>query len=65
MPLCNIRYCGFPLERSILYQYNRIGQGRIFIDKIMSPHSCVDSRGETRYAGDDSCTLRWGDLRAR
>lgn len=60
---CHLR-TGCRVERSILYQYTRLGQDQSFIDKVMSPHYCVDSHGEARYAGDDSCSLRWGDARA-
>lgn len=54
---------GARVERSILFEYTRIGEGQRFTDKIVSPQYCVDRTGETRYVGEDTTTLRWGDAR--
>lgn len=54
---------GARVERSILFEYTRIGEGQRFSDKIVSPQYCVDRSGDTRYVGDDTTALRWGDAR--
>lgn len=54
---------GARVERSILFEYTRIGEGQRFVDKIVSPQYCVDRSGETRYVGEDTTILRWGDAR--
>lgn len=59
---CHIRSKAL-VERSILFEYTRVGQGQHFVEKVMSPSYCVDSHGHANYAGDDSCPLRWGDSR--
>jgi len=55
---------GSCLVRSVLFEYTRIAAGMCFEEMIVSRHYCVDRRGETLYAGDDACALRWGDARA-
>jgi mannose-1-phosphate guanylyltransferase len=52
------------VERSVLFEYTRIGAGMHFEDMIISPHYCVDRNGETVYRGDDNSALRWSDARA-
>jgi mannose-1-phosphate guanylyltransferase len=53
------------VERSILFEYTRIAEAQRFSEMIISPQYCVDRKGDTFYAGDDECTLRWGDARGR
>jgi len=55
---------GARVERSILFEYTRVGEGMRFAEKILSPQYCVDRSGDAVYVGDDTCTLRWGDARA-
>ncbi|MEC5397512.1 NDP-sugar synthase [Uliginosibacterium sp. H1] len=55
---------GATVERSVLFEYTRVGEGMHFADMVMSPRYCVDKDGETIYVGDDRCPLRWGDARA-
>jgi len=52
------------VERSILFEYTRIGAGMLFQDMIVSPSYCVDRHGQATYVGDDRFPLRWGDARA-
>eukprot|EP00825_Cyclidium_porcatum_P005734 TRINITY_DN1280_c0_g2_i19.p1 TRINITY_DN1280_c0_g2~~TRINITY_DN1280_c0_g2_i19.p1 ORF type:complete len:365 (-),score=24.98 TRINITY_DN1280_c0_g2_i19:818-1912(-) len=59
---CHLRP-GARVERSILFEYTRIAENQCFVDTVMSPMYCVDSRGEAEYSGDDACPLRWGDAR--
>lgn len=59
---CYLR-AGSRVERSILFEYTRIGEGQRFVEKIVSPHYCVDRSGEALYVGDDNTPLRWGDAR--
>ena len=59
---CHLR-AGSRVERSILFEYTRLGEFQTFSEVIMSPQYCVDRNGETTYVGDDSCVLRWGDAR--
>lgn len=55
---------GSRVERSVLFEYTRIGAGMLFQDMIVSPSYCVDRHGRATYVGDDRCPLRWGDARA-
>ena len=55
---------GATVERSVLFDYTRIGAGMEFRDMIVSPEYCVHNKGETFYRGDDQCDLRWSDARA-
>lgn len=52
------------VERSILFEYTRLGAGQVFSEKILSPQYCVDRTGATLYVGDEDSPLRWGDARA-
>jgi mannose-1-phosphate guanylyltransferase len=52
------------VERSILFEYTRLGAGQVFSEKILSPQYCVDRTGSTLYVGDEDSPLRWGDARA-
>jgi mannose-1-phosphate guanylyltransferase len=52
------------VERSVLFEYTRIGEGMKFKEMVVSPSYCVDRSGHTVYVGDDTSTLRWGDARA-
>jgi mannose-1-phosphate guanylyltransferase len=54
---------GSRVERSVLFEYTRIGAGMLFQDMIVSPSYCVDRQGRATYVGDDRCPLRWGDAR--
>ena len=60
---CHIR-AGAVVERSILFEYTRIGASQVFADKVMSPEYCVDRQGHVDYRGDEACQLHWGDARA-
>jgi mannose-1-phosphate guanylyltransferase len=55
---------GAKVERSILFEYTRIGADMCFSEMIVSPTYCVNREGETLYLGDESAQLRWGDARA-
>ena len=55
---------GSRVERSVLFEYTRIGAGMLFQDMIVSPSYCVDRLGNATYVGDDRFPLRWGDARA-
>lgn len=55
---------GATVERSVLFDYTRIGEGMTFTEMIVSPEYCVHNKGETFYRGDDHCDLRWSDARA-
>ncbi len=54
---------GATVQRSILFEYTRIGAGMRVEDMIVSPEYCVDRHGTTLYQGDESVELRWGDAR--
>jgi len=55
---------GSCVDRCVLFEYTRIGEDMQFKEMVVSPHYCVDRTGNAIYAGDDRCTLRWGDARA-
>jgi mannose-1-phosphate guanylyltransferase len=55
---------GSLVERSVLMEYTRIGEGMQVREMIVSPQYCVDRHGTTTYVGDETTTLRWGDARA-
>ena len=55
---------GATVTRSILFEYTRIAANMHFKEMIVSPEYCVNRAGETRYRGDDTVQLRWGDSRA-
>ncbi len=55
---------GARVERSVLFEYTRIGEGMKFKEMVVSSSYCVDRSGHTVYVGDDTSTLRWGDARA-
>lgn len=52
------------VEQCILFDYTRISNDQVFVDKIVSPQYCVDRSGDTIYVGDEDSPLRWGDARA-
>ncbi len=60
---CHVRAAA-RIERSILFEYTRVGEGQVFSEKILSSQYCVDRAGHTVYVGDETCKLRWGDARA-
>lgn len=51
------------LERSILFEYTRVGEGATVSERILSPQYCVERSGKTSYVGEDGVSLRWGDAR--
>jgi mannose-1-phosphate guanylyltransferase len=55
---------GCCVERSVLFEYTRIGTGQVASERIMSPQYCVDRHGHTLYVGDEHAPLVWGDARA-
>ena len=55
---------GCVVERSVLFEYTRIGAGQTASERIMSPQYCVDRHGHTLYVGDEDATVSWGDARA-
>ncbi len=55
---------GSLVERSVLMEYTRIGEGMQVREMIVSPQYCVDRHGTTTYVGDETTQLRWGDARA-
>ncbi|MES2661828.1 MAG: NDP-sugar synthase [Pseudomonadota bacterium] len=52
------------VEKSILFEYTRIGENQHFSEMIVAPQYCVTRSGDVWYAGDDTCTLRWSNSRA-
>lgn len=55
---------GAVVERSVLIEHTRIGEGMTVREMIISPQYCVDRSGHTSYVGDEVTPLRWGDARA-
>lgn len=55
---------GSVVERSVLIEHTRIGEGMSVREMIISPQYCVDRSGHTTYVGDEITPLRWGDARA-
>jgi mannose-1-phosphate guanylyltransferase len=55
---------GSVVERSVLIEHTRIGEGMTVREMIISPQYCVDRSGHTSYVGDEVTPLRWGDARA-
>jgi mannose-1-phosphate guanylyltransferase len=55
---------GCVVERSVLIEHTRIGEGMTVREMIISPQYCVDRSGHTTYVGDEVTPLRWGDARA-
>lgn len=55
---------GSVVERSVLIEHTRIGEGMTVQEMIISPQYCVDRSGHTSYVGDEETPLRWGDARA-
>jgi mannose-1-phosphate guanylyltransferase len=60
---CHLR-TGSAVERSVLFEYTRIGAGQNVSERIMSPQYCVDRYGDTLYVGDEDAPIIWGDARA-
>ena len=54
---------GSRVERCIVQEYSRIGEGQRFTDMIVSPQYCVERDGRAHYLGEDDCPFRWGDAR--
>ena len=54
---------GTRIERCILQEYTRVGEGQRFTELIVSPQYCVDRNGVAHYLGEDDCPYRWGDAR--
>ncbi|TVT52987.1 MAG: NDP-sugar synthase [Azoarcus sp. PHD] len=59
---CHLR-AGSRVERSVLFDYTRLGEEQTVEEKILSFQYCVDRSGNATYVGDDSIDLRWGDAR--
>ncbi|HEX5126133.1 MAG TPA: NDP-sugar synthase [Rhodocyclaceae bacterium] len=55
---------GSRVERCVLFEYTRVGEGMKFKELVVSPDYCVDRSGHTIYAGDDRSPLRWADARS-
>jgi mannose-1-phosphate guanylyltransferase len=60
---CHLR-AGCTVERSVLFEYTRIGTAQLASERIMSPQYCVDRHGNTLYVGDEDAPMVWGDARA-
>ena len=60
---CHLRP-GSTVERSVLFEYTRIGTAQVASERIMSPQYCVDRHGNTLYVGDEHTPIAWGDARA-
>jgi mannose-1-phosphate guanylyltransferase len=60
---CHLR-AGCTVERSVLFEYTRIGTAQVASERIMSPQYCVDRHGHTLYVGDEHTPIAWGDARA-
>jgi mannose-1-phosphate guanylyltransferase len=54
---------GSRVERSVLFDYTRVGESQTVEEKILSFQYCVDRSGHATYVGDDTFDLRWGDAR--
>jgi mannose-1-phosphate guanylyltransferase len=59
---CHLR-AGCTVERSVLFEYTRIGAAQMVSERIMSPQYCVDRHGNTLYVGDEDAPMVWGDAR--
>lgn len=51
------------VERSVLFEYTRIGINQTASERTMSPQYCVDRHGQTLYVGDEDLPISWGDAR--
>ena len=60
---CHLR-AGCTIERSVLFEYTRIGAAQVASERIISPQYCVDRHGNTLYVGDEHTMIAWGDARA-
>jgi mannose-1-phosphate guanylyltransferase len=52
------------VERSVLFEYTRIGTAQSVSERIVSPQYAVDRHGNTLYVGDEDLPISWGDARA-
>jgi mannose-1-phosphate guanylyltransferase len=59
---CHLR-SGSTVERSVLFEYTRIGTGQTASECIVSPQYCVDRHGNARYVGEENAPMVWGDAR--
>lgn len=55
---------GCTVERSVLFEYTRIGAAQTISERIVSPQYAVDRHGNTWYVGDEDLPISWGDARA-
>lgn len=60
---CHLRG-GCTVERSVLFEYTRIGKSQSVSEHIMSPQYAVNRHGSTLYVGDEDLPISWGDARA-
>lgn len=59
---CHVQRGG-KVERSILFEYTRVGQDFTFTDMIVCGDYCVDRHGQMMHVDDETCDLIWCDAR--
>lgn len=61
---CHVQRGG-KVERSVLFEYTRVGQDYSFIEMIVCGEYCVDKTGRMMHVDDDTCDLIWSDAREK
>lgn len=56
---------GGKVERSVLFEYTRVGQDYSFKEMIVCGEYCVDKTGRMLHVDDDTCDLIWSDAREK
>lgn len=59
---CHVQRGG-RVERSILFEYTRVGQDFTFADMIVCGDYCVNRHGRMMHVDDEQCDLIWCDAR--
>lgn len=61
---CHVQRGG-KVERSVLFEYTRVGQDYSFKEMIVCGEYCVDKTGRMMHVDDDTCDLIWSDAREK
>jgi mannose-1-phosphate guanylyltransferase len=61
---CHVQRGG-KVERSVLFEYTRVGQDYSFVEMIVCGEYCVDKTGRMMHVDDDICDLIWSDAREK
>ncbi|MBX9676905.1 MAG: NDP-sugar synthase [Methylotenera sp.] len=61
---CHVQRGG-KVERSVLFEYTRVGQDYSFKEMIVCGEYCVDKAGRMMHVDDDTCDLIWSDAREK